>query len=168
MSVSQPSLLIVFAGLLASHAFAADVELTTRVSGVVEEVFVKPGQSVRKGAPLLRLNKTIYQAQLLEASAELERLRAEAAEAKRDLDRAEELYSRTVSSTTELDAAKLRNTRAQSALTGAEARATIAKKNLADAELKAPFNGVVAAVPGAPGVVVASDCQPRALVVMRR
>ena len=102
------------------------------------------------------------------AEAGRDRLRAEAAEAKRELDRAEELYSRTVSSTTELDSAKLRHTRAQSALTVAEARATIAKKNLADAELKAPFNGVVAAVPAAPGVVVASDCQPRALVVMRR
>lgn len=159
---------IAFAALLSGHALAADIELTTRVSGVVEEVYVKPGQSVKKGAPLLRLNKVIYQAQVLETGAELERLRAEAAEAKRDLDRAEELYSRTVSSTTELDSAKLRHTRALSALTAAEARATIARKNLADTELKAPFNGVVAAVPGAPGVVVASDCQPRALVVMRR
>jgi len=156
------------AGLLTGNALATDIELSTRVSGVVEEVYVKPGQNVKKGAVLLRLNKIIYQAQVLEAGAESERLRAEGAEAKRDLDRAEELYSRTVSSTTELDSAKLRNTRAQSALTIAEARATIAKKNLADTELKAPFNGVVAAVPGAPGVVVASDCQPRALVVMRR
>jgi len=156
------------AGLLTGNALAADIELSTRVSGVVEDVYVKPGQSVKKGAVLLRLNKVIYQAQVLEAGAESERLRAEAAEAKRDLDRVEELYSRTVSSTTELDSAKLRNTRAQSALTVAEARSTIAKKNLEDAELKAPFNGVVAAVPAAPGVVVASDCQPRALVVMRR
>lgn len=155
-------------GLVASNALAADIELSTRVSGVVEDVYVQPGQSVKKGAVLLRLNKVIYQAQVLEAGAESERLRAEAAEAKRELDRAEELYSRTVSSTTELDSAKLRHTRAQSALTVAEARATIAKKNLADTELKAPFNGVVAAVPAAPGVVVASDCQPRALVVLRR
>lgn len=155
-------------GLLAGNVLAADIELSTRVSGVVEDVYVKPGQSVKKGAVLLRLNRVIYQAQVLEAGAESERLRAEAADTKRDLDRAEELYSRTVSSTTELDSAKLRHTRAQSALTVAEARVTIAKKNLADTELKAPFNGVVAAVPAAPGVVVASDCQPRALVVMRR
>ena len=159
---------IALAGLLTGNVLAADIELTTRVSGVVEDVYVKPGQSVKKGTVLLRLNKVIYQAQVLEASAETERLRAEAAEAKRDLDRAEELYSHTVSSTTELDSAKLRHIRAQSALTVAEARATIAKKNLADTELKAPFNGVVASVPAAPGVVVASDCQPRALVVMRR
>ena len=153
---------------LGGAAQAADVELSTRVSGVVEEVLVKPGQSVKKGAILLRLNKVIFQAQVDEADAESERLRAEEADAKRDLDRAQELYSRTVSSTSELDTAKLRYTRAKSALNIATARLTIAKKNLIDAELRAPFNGVVAALPGAPGVVVAGDCQPRVLVVMRR
>ncbi len=165
---------IVISSLLACTAQAADrvepgrIELSTRVSGVVEEVLVRAGQSVKKGAVLVRLNKVIYQAQVDEASAEGERLRAEEAEAKRDLDRAQELYSRTVSSTTELDAARLRHTRAKSALNVAEARLTIAKKNLLDTELRAPFNGVVAALPAAPGVVVAADCQPRVLVVMRR
>ncbi|MEQ1592236.1 MAG: efflux RND transporter periplasmic adaptor subunit [Thiobacillaceae bacterium] len=148
---------------------AADrVELSTRVSGVVEEVLVNNGQNVKKGTVLLRLNKVIYQAQLDEAHADTERLGAEEAEARRDLDRAQELYSRTVSSTTELDATKLRYTRAKSALSVANARLIIAKKNLLDTELKAPFNGVVAILPAAPGVVVAADCQPKVLVVMQR
>ena len=134
----------------------------------VEEVGVKAGQHVKKGAVLLRLNKTIYLAQVEEAGAEGDRLRAEEAEAKRDLDRAQELYTRTVSSTTELDAAKLRYTRAKSALTIAEARLTIARKNLMDTELRAPFDGVITALPAAPGVVVAAECQPRVLVIMRR
>lgn len=158
----------IIASLLTGNALAADIELSTRVSGVVEEVYVKAGQRVKKGAVLLRLNKVIYQALVLEAGAETDRLRAEAAEAKRNLDRAQELYSRTVSSTTELDSAKLRLTRAQSALTVADAKSTIARKNLMDTDLKAPFNGVVAAVHAAPGVVVASDCQPRALIMMRQ
>lgn len=163
-----PLMLITCSLFFTVAAQAADIELTTRVSGVVEEVLVKAGQRVKKGAVLLRLDKTIYQAQVDEAGAEGDRLRAEEAEAKRDLDRAQELYSRTVSSTTELDAAKLRYTRAKSALTVAESRLTIARKNLMDTELKAPFNGVVTSLPAAPGVVVAAECQPRALAVMRR
>jgi RND family efflux transporter MFP subunit len=148
---------------------AADrVELSTRVSGVVEEVLVKSGQNVKKGTVLLRLNKVIYQAQVDEAHADTERLSAEEAEARRDLDRAQELYSRTVSSTTELDAAKLRYTRAKSALSVADAHLVIAKRNLLDTELSAPFNGVIASLPAAPGVVVAADCQPKVLVVMLR
>lgn len=161
-------LMLIIGSFFSVAVQAADIELTTRVSGVVEEVFVKAGQRVKKGAVLLRLNKTIYQAHVDEAGAEGDRLRAEEAEAKRDLDRAEELYSRTVSSTTELDAAKLRYTRAKSALSIAEARLTIAKKNLMDTELRAPINGLITTLLAAPGVVIAADCQPRVLVGMRR
>ena len=145
---------------------AEDVELTTRVSGVVDQVLVKAGQSVKKGAILLRLDKTVLQARLDEAAAEHARAQADEEDAKRDLDRAQELYARTVSSTTELDASKLRYARAQATLTAAAARHVIAQKNLTDTDLKAPFNGVVTAVPGSPGTVVAAECQPKTLVIL--
>ncbi len=149
--------------------WAADkVELTTRVSGVVETVLVKPGQRVKKGAVLLRLDRTILQARLEEAVADHARAQADVADAKRDQERAQELYDRTVSSTSELEAAELRYTRAQAALSAAQARRTIAQKNLADAELKAPFDGVVSAIPGGAGTVVAADCQPKTLIVLSR
>jgi len=150
-------------------AWAADkVELTTRVSGVVESVLVKLGQRVKKGAVLLRLDKTILQARLEEAVAEHARAQADEADAKREQGRAQELYDRTVSSTSELEAAELRYTRAQAALSAAQARRVIAQKNLADAELKAPFDGVVSAIPGGSGTVVVADCQPKPLIVLSR
>ena len=163
-------LLMALAGwgvLAAPPLLAADkVELTTRVSGVVDQVLVKAGQSVKKGAILLRLDKTILQARFDEAVAEQARAQADEADAKREFDRAQELFNRTVSSTTELDAAALRQARAQATLSAATARRVIAQKNLDDAELKAPFDGVVGAVPGAPGTVVAADCQPKTLVIL--
>lgn len=147
--------------------WAADsVELTTRVSGVVEEMLVKPGQHVKKGTVLLRLDKTVLQARLDEATAERARAQADEADAKRELERAQELFNRTVSSTSELDAAALRYARAQADLSMAQARWVIAQKNLQDAELKAPFDGVVNAVPGGPGTVVTADCQPQPLVIL--
>ena len=33
-------------------------------------------------------------------------------------------------------------------------------------ELRAPFDGVVNAVPGGPGTVAAADCQPKPLVIL--
>jgi RND family efflux transporter MFP subunit len=147
-------------------AAADTVELTTRVSGVVETVLVKSGQRVKKGAVLLRLGKTVLQARLDEATAEHARAQADEADAKRELGRAQELFNRTVSSTSELDAATLRYARAQAVLAAAAARRVIAQKNLDDAELKAPFDGVVSAVPGGPGTVVAADCQPKTLIVL--
>jgi len=145
---------------------AGKVELTTRVSGVVDEVLVKPGQRVKRGTVLLRLGRTILQARLDEAAAEQVRAQADETDAKRELERAQELFNRTVSSSSELDAAALRYARAQAALSGAQARRVIAQKNLSDAELKAPFDGVVSAVPGGPGTVVAADCQPKPLVIL--
>lgn len=162
----------VVAGLLTGlgwmgAAWAADgVELTTRVSGVVESVLVKPGQQVRKGAVLLRLDATVLRARFDEAAAELARAEADEADARRDLDRAQELFDRTVSSTSELDAAKTRHARAQAAVDAAKARRVIAQKNLDDAELKAPFDARVSATLGLPGTVVAADCQPKPLVVL--
>jgi len=151
----------------ASPLWAADkVELTTRVSGVVEEVLVKPGQRVKKGAVLLRLDRTALQARLDEATAEQARADADEADARRELERAEELFNRTVSSVSELEAATLRHVRAKAALSVANARLIIAKKNLGDAELKAPFSGVVSSVPGGPGTVVTADCQPKTLVIL--
>lgn len=160
---------MVWAGLVLGNAgplWAGDaVELSTRVSGVVAEVRVKPGQRVKKGTVLLWLDKTILQAHLDEARAEHVRAQAEEGTAKRDLDQAQELFDRTVSSTSELDLARSRHVRTQAALGVARAHRVIAEKNLQDAELRAPFDGVVNAVPGAPGTVVAADCQPRPLVM---
>jgi len=170
--MNQRMAAIALAGLslLGTHPlWAADkVELTTRVSGVVESVLVKPGQRVKKGAVLLRLDRTILQARLEEATADHARAQADEADAKREQGRAQELYDRTVSSTSELEAAELRYARAQAALSAAQARRVIAQKNLADAELKAPFDGVVSAIPGGAGTVVVADCQPKPLIVLSR
>lgn len=150
----------------ASPLWADTLELGTRVSGVVEEVLVKPGQRVRKGAVLLRLDKTVLQARLDEAMAEHARAEADEADARRELDRAQELFNRTVSSTSELEAATLRHVRAQATASAAQARRVVAHKNLHDADLRAPLDGIVKAIPGGPGTVVAADCQPKPLVIL--
>jgi RND family efflux transporter MFP subunit len=156
------------AGLAAAGpSSAADkVELSTRVSGVVAEVLVKSGQRVKKGAVLLRLDRTVLQARLDEAAAEHAQAVADEADAKRERERAQELFDRTVSSASELEAATLRHVRTQASLSAASARRVIARKNLQDAELRAPFDGVVSALPGGPGTVVTADCQPKTLVVL--
>lgn len=146
---------------------AGRIELTTRVPGVVEEVRVGVGQRVKKGEVLVKLNTVVYEARVKEAQAEVERSRLDEDDAKKDLDRAEELYRRTVTSTTELDAARLKYARAKAGLMAAEAHLTIAQKNLTDAVLRAPFNGVVAERLAEPGMVT-SECQSRTLIILSR
>jgi len=144
------------------------IPLTTPVSGVVKSVFVSVGQRVKKGQPLLALDDTIYQARVREAEAGVTRAKEEGLDAGRDLARAKELYSRAVSSTTELDAAKLRNARADAVTKEAQARLIIARKNQQDSILRAPFDGVVSARLVEPGMYVATTLQPPTLIVLEK
>jgi RND family efflux transporter MFP subunit len=144
------------------------VSLTLPVSGVIEQVHARAGQVVKKGEVLATLEPTLLKAAVAENRAELDRLVEEQADAKRDLDRVQELYARTVSATTELDAARLRFARAQSGLAAAQARLERARRLLAESELRAPFDALVLARHGEPGLVITSQCQPTAVFSVAR
>ena len=95
------------------------VDLSTPLSGIVASVQVQPGQTVDTGALLLGLDPVPYKAQVAKARAETDRLAEEEADARRELECAQELYARTVTATTELDAARLKQARASAALAAA-------------------------------------------------
>jgi len=144
------------------------VELSTPVSGVVQSVSVQPGQSVKQGQELLALDSRVYRAKVAESAAAVERLKAEAAEAKRNLDRVQELYNRTVISTTELDQAKLRDARSRAMLAEGEARLRLDQSRLEETVLRAPFDAVVLARTAEPGQAVAAGLQPQTLLVVAK
>lgn len=164
--------LLTTTALAADHAAVLDwsqrVDLSTGVSGVLEAVLVQPGQAVARGTALARLNQTAYAAAVAEARADIDRLTEEEAEARRDLERVQELYARTVSSTTELDAAKLRHARANALLAAAQAKQERARQQLQDSEVRAPYDAIILARRAEPGMVVATQCQPPGLVTVAR
>jgi RND family efflux transporter MFP subunit len=144
------------------------VELSPRVSGVVHKVEVVPGQRVKKGQLLLALDARSYRARAEEARAALARLGQEAEETGKDLKRAQELYDRGVTSTSELDQARLRATRATSLQKEAEARLRLAQHDLDDASLRAPFDAVVLERKAEAGQNVVVGLQPPPLLVLAR
>ena len=144
------------------------VELSSPVSGVVHAVKVEAGDQVKKGQILLTLDAAKYQAKVAEIQATITRLIAETAEAKRDLERVQELYARTVVATAELDQTRLRLTRAESML--AEARASLRQnqKIQDDSVIRAPFDAVVILRQAEPGMSVAAGLQPQILLVLAK
>ncbi len=156
------------ADLPARLDWSQPVQLASAVSGVVETVNVRPGQSVRAGEVLASLNQTLFKAALLEARADIDRLTQEEADASRELARVNELYARTVAATTELDAARLRHARALSLLVAAQARVERARRQLDETEVRAPFEARVLERRAEPGLVVAAQCQPTALLTVAR
>jgi hypothetical protein len=90
----------------------------------------KPVKSVRKGELLASDGTRFVQGRPWPKPAQTWiALSEEQADATRDLERVRELYARTVASTTELDAAKLRHARASSGLAAAQARVERSRRN---------------------------------------
>lgn len=144
------------------------VELSPLVSGRVSEIAVVPGQIVRQGQVLLRVDAGAYQAAVQESAANVRSLQEQAAEAKRDLARTQELYDRTVISTTELDQAKLRAARANADLGAARARVAQGQSYVRDSVVTAPFNAIVVVRNVEPGQHIVVNLRPEAAVVVAR
>jgi RND family efflux transporter MFP subunit len=107
--------------------------LAAKVAGNVQELAVKLGQTVRAGDVLIRLSAPEYGAQL-------ERARTALAQAERELDRDQRLLMGGVTTDDAVRFGEERLRSAQAAFAEAEAM-------LAYTEIKAPFDGLIAARP---------------------
>lgn len=142
------------------------VELGTLVSGVVTESEAVPGERVAAGKVLLRLDQRGFRARLEEARAKAAGMTLALSEAKRELERAQELYDRTVLSDHELVEAKIAFSTAEQAARSAEAGLAQAELDLQYSEIRAPFDAVVIKRNAQVGQVVATQFQALPLVVV--
>lgn len=111
--------------------------------GIVERVFVKVGDRVKKGQPLFQTRKTDYEISVQLARAELTATEARAEQARLDYERAKDLLEKKFISQAQLDTAG-NSQRAANAETGvAQARLAQAMQRLADTVVSAPYDGVV-------------------------
>jgi multidrug efflux system membrane fusion protein len=147
-------------------AWGQRVELGTLVSGVVTEVPIQPGQVVKQGGTLLRLDPRGFQAAVSGARASLARAESQLDEARREDERAQELYDRTLLSDHERQVAQIARVEAES--TTAEAKAALVRAQLAleRSHLKAPFDALVLGVNVSAGQAVVSKLQSQPLLVI--
>lgn len=144
------------------------VDLSTPATGIVRSVLVNPGDRVKPGQVLLSLDATAYSASVSESQAAVARAKEEEADAKRNLDRTQELYNRTVISTSELEAAQTRHARARAQVAEQQARLARDRQALAETSVRAPFAAVVLARLVEPGQTVSGALQPQPLLSLAR
>lgn len=162
--------------LAASRASAAELngtlqwlhrtELGMPVSGVVAEVPARIGMAVNKGAVLVRLDDRGLRAELAKAKAERTRLEQVKAEAGRELERAQELYDRTLLSEHELELEKIASATADAQYEAAVAASIQAELALEYSAIRAPFDAVVLEVPAAVGETVVNTTEAMPLVIV--
>ncbi len=144
------------------------VELSTPVSGVVQKVFAEPGKIVARGDVLVQLDPRIFRAEYKLAKAKLDNTRAVKEEAKRELDRQQDMYDRTMLSDHDLQVAKNNFIAAEAQYHQARAALVKAKVNLEYSAIRAPFNALVISSRAVKGQVVASSMAPPVLVTVAK
>ena len=114
------------------------------VSGSVIQVYVEPGQRVAAGAALARIDATTASAAELSARTGVTATEAQAAQAKRELDRAERLNAAGAIADRDLENARLSYSTTMAQLANVKSAYAQANKQLRSATVRAPFSGVVA------------------------
>lgn len=139
-------------------AVVAETEsaLGFQVGGRIAERPVRRGQRVEAGALLARLDARDLEARQASARSALDQARAEARLAEQELTRIRDLAERNVASRQQLDQAVSRQQAAAAAVNSAQARLAEANNALDYAELRAPFDGVLAGLLADTGDVVAA------------
>ncbi|GAA0357386.1 multidrug efflux RND transporter periplasmic adaptor subunit MexJ [Bowmanella denitrificans] len=117
--------------------------LSFEVSGKTESVSVNLGENVKQGQELARLNQRSFTLSLQSAQATLEQAHASFTEAENEYKRYAELVEQGVVSKSGFDNAKAAFESSRSAVGVAQAQLDIARKNLHDSVLLAPYDGII-------------------------
>jgi len=121
-----------------------EATVAAQVSGQIEKLHVDLGDTVTKGQELVSIDTTSYEALVRQSAANLARANASAANAVRNLKRAEDLQKEKISSASDLDQAVADAGRTQADVKAAEATDAIARLNLERSLVRAPFDGAIA------------------------
>jgi len=117
-----------------------EIEVRSRISGIVEDVHVEPGQWVERGEPLLEIERDLLEAQVREARAALRAARVERRYAAIELERVRSLAEQDAASARSLDEARARRESAEAQ----EARAAAGLQSL---EVQLAYTRVLAPGP---------------------
>lgn len=129
-----------FAGRIRAQQF---VEVRARVEGYLQSMRFREGSYVDKGDLLFTIDPTIYAANVEKARATLEKARAVALKAERDLNRIRPLFAQNAASQLDLDNAVAAYESAKAEVSVAEADLKQASQTLSYTRVTAPSSGYI-------------------------
>ena len=117
--------------------------LTFEVSGKVEDVFFEIGESFKEGEPLARLEQTKYLLAVQEAKGQVSNAKATMLNVKQDFERKASLVDDGAVSGAQYDLAKSQYESAKDKVDIAQVRLAMAREELKDTTLIAPYAGTI-------------------------
>lgn len=146
--------------------FSKVYALNSAVSGIVSEVRVEPGQSVKHGDVLLKLDATPYRAAVAAANAKVTIREPVRNQMQIELEKAQELYDRDSLALVELQQAENNLQIAEGKLAAAEAALQLTKFELNQSVLRAPDDLLVLKVNTHPHQYVNTGVSDRPLITL--
>lgn len=133
------------------------VEIRPQVSGMITEIMIEEGESVRKGEVLFVIDQTPYKAAHEIAVANVKSAEAALSTAQLIYESNKDLYEQDVVSEFDLMTAQNNLTEAEARLTLCKAEEVNASNNLSYTEVRSPVNGVASMIPYRVGALVNSS-----------
>ncbi len=145
---------------LVSNQFVTDiqakknVEMRSRIGGIIQHIYVNEGQFVHQGQALFKINDAELQMELLKANAALKQTEADVRIAEVELKQIQSLHAKKFVANNELEMvkAKLSSAKAKHAFADAEKRTVLQK--ISFTRITAPFDGVIDVIPHKDGSLV--------------
>ncbi|MBU0946644.1 MAG: efflux RND transporter periplasmic adaptor subunit [Proteobacteria bacterium] len=126
------------------HVLASrQAKLAFRVKGPLIRVEVQPGETVEEGQVLMQIDPRDFEDNIRVLEAELAGAQARQDGAKRDFTRAQTLFDQHVSATADFDRARSSFDSAVAGVQSIRAQLQIARHQLKDTSLRAPYAGVI-------------------------
>lgn len=131
-----------------------DTEIYPQVSGTIQRLCVKEGESVKRGQVLFVIDQVPYQAALRTATANVHAAEAQVETAQITYQSKQELFRENIISEYELSTARNALAVAEAAMEQARAEETNARNSLSYTEVKSPSDGIVGTLPYRTGALV--------------
>ena len=144
-------------GYSAAISGVQTVEIRPQISGMITEILIEEGESVRKGQVLFVIDQTPYKAAHEIAVANVKSAEAALSTAQLILESNKNLYEQDVVSEFDLMTAQNDLTEAEARLALCRAEEVNASNNLSYTEVRSPVNGVASMIPYRVGALVNSN-----------
>lgn len=141
------------------------VEVRPQVSGLITEIRIAEGQTVRKGQTLFVIDQVPYKAALAEATANLKTAEAKLSTARLNMESTQALREKNVVQDYDVSTARNELAAAEAAVAQAQAQVVNARNNLSYTEVKSPVDGVAGMIAYRVGALVSSSIQEPLLTV---
>ena len=143
-------------------------DISAQVSGIANDVYVQPGDSLEAGEVLVQIDPTDLELQLRQQQATLASTQVQLSAARQTLDRTQALADKDLTPQSTLDAAIAEVDRLDATLASLQSQVDQVQTNIERTTIRAPFAGTVSARVVEPGQVVSQGAVLVSMVDLSR